>query len=68
MKSHLRKTPTQWVETQEKSLHKGIITLSTKHELWRKLSLSHKVPRAPVCEMGMAVGLPLDEGKNVIRV
>lgn len=51
MKGLLRKIPTQWVETQGKSPYKGISTLSTEQELWGKLSLSNKVPRAPGCEM-----------------
>lgn len=63
MEGHLRKIPTQWVES-----YRGIHALSTEHELWGKLSRSHKVPRAPGCEMEVAAGLPLDEGKTVISV
>lgn len=66
MKGYLRKVPTQWVETQEKSLHKGICTLSTEHELWGRLSLSHKVPRATDYEMRIATGLPMDIGKSSV--
>ena len=68
MKGHLRRTPAQWVETQEKSQHKGISILSTEPEPWGKLSLGHNVPGAPSYKMRIVTGLPLDVQRATLLV